>query len=390
MKIPTIRLVFDRYKVATKTKKGTVQIEVLFDGKRKWKSTGVKVFKDQWSDRQHVIKSADADELNDLLNGQVASLERWMRDDAPFAWDKLDRYFKGKERTRNFVEWLSDDINGRNDIRPSTKRAHRKLVARLDEYGRIVYFSDLTAVNIFDFDNWLHGRKIRKLDREGNEIWTNMGQQTIYDYHKLMRIYISRAARMGLTKADPYGGWRFPHGKSEPGRYLTDTELERFENAVMRSGSVARARDLFLFQCHTGMSYVDLAGFDFGKARNIGDDTLFYSDRRVKTGVTFNFILLPKALEILEKYGNKLPVTTMEAYNRNLKKAAEDAGIDKPLSTHWARRTAAMVFANHGVRMDVVAKILGHSSVKTTERFYASMSENTIIEEMKKVKEAGL
>lgn len=46
----TVRLVFDRYKTASKTKKGTVQLEITFMRKRKWVSTGVRLFKDQWND----------------------------------------------------------------------------------------------------------------------------------------------------------------------------------------------------------------------------------------------------------------------------------------------------------------------------------------------------
>ena len=46
MKYPTMRFVFDRKKVATKTHKGLVQIEVLSEGKRKWIGTGVKVYSD--------------------------------------------------------------------------------------------------------------------------------------------------------------------------------------------------------------------------------------------------------------------------------------------------------------------------------------------------------
>lgn len=387
-KIPTVRLVFDRKHVASRERKGLVQIEITHGGKRKWVTANVKLYKDQWDDRRHVIKKTDALDLNDYLNEQVSSLEKWLRDCAPFSWEKLNGYFeRANGQTTDFIDYLRNDIESRNDIRASTKRAHRKLVTRLTEYGRITYFSDLTPANVFNFDNWLHGRKVRKLDKNGQETLMPMCQQTIYDYHKLLRIYINRAIKRGVFKGNPYDGWRFPHGKAEPGRYLTDAELTRFEKAEMRSGSIARARDLFVFQCFTGLSYVDLADFDFNKAQDIGDNLLFYSGQRVKTGVTFNFILLPKALEILQKYHYKLPVTTMEAYNRNLKKAAQDANIDKSLSTHWARRTAAMVFVNHGIRMDVVARILGHSSMKTTERFYASLNQQTVVEEMKK---AGL
>ena len=58
MKYPTMRFVFDRKKVATKTHKGLVQIEVLSEGKRKWIGTGVKVYSDQWNDRKKIGKSS--------------------------------------------------------------------------------------------------------------------------------------------------------------------------------------------------------------------------------------------------------------------------------------------------------------------------------------------
>lgn len=66
MKYPTMRFVFDRKKVATKTHKGLVQIEVLSEGKRKWIGTGVKVYSDQWNDRKKIINSVEMIQLNQL------------------------------------------------------------------------------------------------------------------------------------------------------------------------------------------------------------------------------------------------------------------------------------------------------------------------------------
>ena len=56
MKYPTMRFVFDRKKVATKTHKGLVQIEVLSEGKRKWIGTGVKVYSLVRSEERRVGK----------------------------------------------------------------------------------------------------------------------------------------------------------------------------------------------------------------------------------------------------------------------------------------------------------------------------------------------
>lgn len=385
MDIPSVRLVFDRYKVASKTKKGLVQIEVLFKGRRKWISSGVKVYADEWDDRKHVVRAPDMVEQNAFLYEQVSGMEKYLRDNLPFTWEKLDIYLRSNREPDNFIDFVRKDIKERNDIRPSTKRAHRKLASILESYGKIVFMSDLTRTNILAFDNWLHGRKVRKLDNNGIEHWEPMRQQTIHDYHKQLKTYITRAINRGLLKDNPYQGLSFKRGMSEPGRYLTEKEMEALENAPMRSGEVARARDIFVFQCNTAMSYVDLLDFDFKKAVDIGDDTFLYTGQRKKNGKPFFFVLLPKAMGVLRKYDYQLPLTSMEACNRNLKKVAKDAGIDKPLSTHWARRTAAMIFANNGIRMDVVAKILGHASVRTTEKFYASMTPETVVDEMKKL-----
>ena len=64
MQHPTVRLVFDRKKQASKTKKGLIQLEVSFQRKRKWISTDIKVYSDQWSNRYHVINSSDSLSLN--------------------------------------------------------------------------------------------------------------------------------------------------------------------------------------------------------------------------------------------------------------------------------------------------------------------------------------
>ena len=119
----TVRLVFDRYKTASKTKKGTVQLEITFMRKRKWISTGVRLFKDQWNDRKHVVNSTNMIELNDFLNKTVTDTEAWLRDNSPFSWEKFEAYLKAPRKSDSFRDFVLDTINGRNDIRDSTKVA---------------------------------------------------------------------------------------------------------------------------------------------------------------------------------------------------------------------------------------------------------------------------
>lgn len=384
MKAPSIKLTFDRYKVASKKHKGNLQVEIVFKGKRKWITTGVKLYSDQWSERKHVVNSVDSIDLNERINKLVTDLEKWVRDNMPFSWEKLEKHMREGEATDNFIDYVAEAIRSRNDIKESTRRSQRKLVSILKEYGKIVFFSDLTIANILDFDNWLHGRKIKKLSKDGTESFEPMKQQSIHDYHKYMKIYIGMARRRGLMKSDPYDTLHFKRGESEEGRLLGEEELEKLETSKMPSGAVARARDLFVFQAYTGLSYADLAEFDFSKVKEIDGKTV-YGGKRKKTGESFFFMLLPKALEILKKYNGKLPVISIEGYNKQLKKVAEDSGIDKPISSHWARRTAATVFINHGMRVEVIAKILGHADIATTLKFYARLSEKAVICEMEGV-----
>ena len=91
-------------------------------------------------------------------------------------------------------------------------------------------------------------------------------------------------------------------------------------------------------------------------------------------------------MEILQKYGGKLPILSNVKYNLFLKSLAQYAGIEKPLSSHFARHTGATLLLNAGVDMEVVAKILGHKSTEMTRRIYAKLFDSTVARAMSDVK----
>ena len=67
MKQPTMRFVFDRKKQATKEKKALVQIEVVWERKKKYISTGVKLCKNEWNDVMWCVNRFDMEEINERL-----------------------------------------------------------------------------------------------------------------------------------------------------------------------------------------------------------------------------------------------------------------------------------------------------------------------------------
>ena len=144
---------------------------------------------------------------------------------------------------------------------------------------------------------------------------------------------------------------------------------------------------MFVFQTYTCLSYVDLAAFDPKKIVMVKGKKV-YVEKRGKTKQTFTIPLLSPALEILKKYNNKLPIISNVKYNEYLKVVAQAAGIDKPLSSHWARHTGATLLLNEGgVDMKIIARICGHSSTRITEKVYAATVDDTVVDALTEAEE---
>ena len=108
---------------------------------------------------------------------------------------------------------------------------------------------------------------------------------------------------------------------------------------------------------------------------------IYIHKRRAKTGVYFTSVVLPDGIDILKKYDFKLPKISNQKYNASLKFIKEICKIEKPLHTHIARHSYATRCINMGIRLEVVAKLLGHSSTRLTQH-YAKLLEKNIINEV--------
>ena len=160
MKYPTMKFVFDRKKVATKTKKGLVQIEVTSEGKRKWIGTPVKVYSDQWNEKKKVTNSVNSIQLNTILDGMMAKLNKFILDlvknNQQFDFEKLNAFLEKSTRSDSFIEFVRTRIEDRTDLEDSTRKQHRTLLQSLEKFGKINYMDDLTKANITLYDEFLH------------------------------------------------------------------------------------------------------------------------------------------------------------------------------------------------------------------------------------------
>ena len=159
--------------------------------------------------------------------------------------------------------------------------------------------------------------------------------------------------------------------------YLNKDELLILEKFNFSNGFLIRVKDLFLFQCYTGLSYMDIwQGWEVLKKGNY-----FIKGSRGKNKKEYLIPLTDKSIDLLLKYNFRMPKYQNAPYNRAIKEVAMICGIDKNLSSHCARKTFATLQDAKGWSRESISKMLGHSSIKTTERYYLGNSADRIINE---------
>jgi len=177
---------------------------------------------------------------------------------------------------------------------------------------------------------------------------------------------------------------------------LTKQDLERIENYEFATSRLAEVRDIFIFQCYTGLDYIDAFNLKKSDIKKGYDEELWIMTARQKTDSETNVPLLPKALEIMHRYsthpicierGSVLPVKSNQKMNAYLKEIADLTGVECELNTHKARRTfASTVTLANNVPIHVVKEMLGHHSVQQTEE-YAITEQQSVGREMKQLQE---
>lgn len=154
--------------------------------------------------------------------------------------------------------------------------------------------------------------------------------------------------------------------------FLTQTELDKLENYNFQSEAFNKVKDSYLFCCYTGLAYREMFELKKDDLITKPDGTIWIFKKREKTERNFSVpLVLPKALEIIEKYSSEseflLPRITNQFFNRILKEIAGVVEINKNLTHHTARKTfASTVLLNNNVPMEVVSKLLGHTKITTT------------------------
>lgn len=380
MRVPKVKLVYDRRHQATPEKEGAVDLRVCFDCKQKFLSTGVKVYPRQWDGKNECVKLRnDATSLNkalsDIKNDAITLLTE-MSKTGYVDLARLNEIFKPKAYDLTFHEYMKDRISKRNVSENTRERYVSFYKVFVDEYGKMKNFSDITEAGVRDYDEWLHKRIVN-----GHL----MQQSTIYSHHKYLRLFIYDALTDGYVDKNPYQSKRIKidHGESGQIPSLTIDQVEQIENLEL-DGFVGKTKDLFLFQCYTGLAFSDMQKFKLSNYSQDKDGNYLIKDKRTKTDTTYIFMLSEKALAIVMKYKGKIPAISNQKYNQYLKVLGQMIGVPT-LHSHMGRSTFASTCLNQGMNTDVLKHCLGHVTTFETNR-YATMQDETIKKAFKDIK----
>ncbi|WP_321997545.1 site-specific integrase [Draconibacterium orientale] len=250
-----------------------------------------------------------------------------------------------------------------------------------DVYGKKEWnLSNIGYKFINDFDVYLK----TKYNNSVNTAWC---------YHKHMKKVLNIAVAMDYISTNPYV--KFQVKTEQPKReFLTQKELKKIRKKKIDIERLAIVRDIFLFASYTGLSYADISKLAKQHIRTGNDGNKWIIIDRTKNGSRCRVPLLPAAKSILKRYKNYpinvskgllLPVNSNQKMNAYLKEIADICGIKKNLSMHVARHTfATTITLTNGVPIETVSKVLGHSSLKTTQ-IYARILDTKISQDFEEI-----
>jgi site-specific recombinase XerD len=370
-----LRFIFDRYKKANNnTKRGLLQIEVRLTGTniRKLVSTGIHLYKNQFSDKNgFTCKNHDsAPAITGKAARQFRRIEAFVLSEKCKTLDDVQYWNRDDGITTSVIEFMRSELR-RNDPSFAVVEYHNSLIRRLEEFGKIRTFDDITYENIVDFDTYLR-RSIKS-------------QPTLYKRHSALHRYIKEAINRGFCKFDPYLQIKVKKGKSKEPVFLLEDEIRKIKDCKPVGNRMKYVKDLFIFQIFTGMAFIDMQNFSRDYIFELEGKKVIKSSR-AKTDESFISLFLPEAEVIAEKYNYRMPRLSNQKYNDYLKLLAEASGIKKNLTSHVARHTFATYLLNRDIPIETVSRALGHTNIRMTQH-YAKMLGKKVISDMSKLLE---
>jgi len=206
-------------------------------------------------------------------------------------------------------------------------------------------------------------------------------------YFAALNVLFNYAVRQGAMNSNPT--WKMETSEKPKNRcterdYLTIEEVRTLHDTPCRNEEVKAA---FLFACFTGLRFSDVRKLTAADIKR-NDLGAYISVMMQKTSKPVKVYLSETALSFIngrlngKSKSNIFHLTSNKVANYTLNKWAASAGIEKHVTFHTSRHTAATMMLNLGASLSTVKNLLGHSNIRTTE-IYAKLLDQSQAAAMK-------
>lgn len=376
------RLVYNRKKQLNKQGTALVQVEASLNQRKIYFKTNIYLKPEHWDKRtSQVCNHPQANDLNSMLfefvlHLQGIELSLWKRG-VPATLSLLKDAMKKNRPVNVTFPVFAKEYVTHSDRRESTKENLYTTITVLQEFRPGLDFKDITYSFLKDFEVYLR--------EKGN------GINTVAKHLRQLRTLVNEAINQGYIHADAYPFRKFKI-KQERGRheFLTPDELRKLENLEMSDKKLRHVLDAFLFCCYVGLRFSDFCQLKQSNFIKVNGKKWLHF-KSIKTGIELrlplHLLFEGKALSILDRYNiaEFASIGSNSEVNKALSVIVGMARIKKHVTYHTARHTCATLLIHQGVPITTVQKLLGHTSVKTTE-IYSEILSNTIVRDLKAVK----
>ncbi|MCK5443334.1 MAG: site-specific integrase [Maribacter sp.] len=399
----TFSILFWIYAKRIKNNQAPLYARITVDGKKLNISLKRRIDTQLWNPEKQRIKGtgSNAKSLNQYLDEVHAKLfqcyQELRANDKRITPQTIKTKFLGDDKTKYFT--LTDIITYHNDkmfhkLHRNTSRLYLTSQKYILLYLKKEYKVDDLELTLLDykfilgFENFLRGYKPKHYQKQ-------IGNNAVMKHIQRLRRMVTLAHDIEWTHQDPFRKFKQKLVPTHRG-FLTNGELERIEELKLDSVRLKTVRDLFVFSCYTGISYIDIMLLTEESLVLGLDKTRWIATQRQKTRNPVKIPLLSKAFNIIKIYredkrcqihNSLFPRISNQKVNSYLKEIATAAGIQKNLTFHMARHTfATTVTMTNGVPIETISKMLGHRKLTTTQ-IYAKVIEQKVCDDMQMLRE---
>ncbi len=313
----------------------------------------------------------------------------------PFTYPDFEKYFlKSNDMFGSVLSAFDTYIDNLDAEQTGTADNYRASITSLESYKKNLKFTDITPTFLKKYEKWM--------------LTNGKSKTTVGMYLRALRaVYNQQDIDSKLypfsRKANDKNKYKIPKGSNKK-KALTLDEIARIYNYEADPDSQeAKARDywMFLYLCN-GMNVKDFCSL---KWNNIKGDTIQFKREKTKRtnkepkdivvslkAETWDIInkwgvksLVPDSY-IFPHYDNKMtPERKLQIsqqliknINKYMKRIALKVGINKNVTTYYARHSFATILKRSGADIAMISDLLGHSNVSVTENYLDSFESDQI------------